>query len=78
VRRPGAYGFFPRPRLYRAGWYHGAVYARPAYYPYSHGVSHGYRWAGSAYPAYPVTSFGTVAGAGLSAPLYNRPGLPCY
>ena len=48
------------------------AFARPAYYPYGRGVSHGY-----GYPIYP-TSYGTIAGGSLYAPLYNRPAFTCY
>jgi hypothetical protein len=90
----GGNGFFPRPRLRRPvyggpGRYHGYGYrrayvvpsfARPAYYPYTHSVSHGYGAIGYGYGYgyYPSIGFGTVAGASLYAPLYNRPACLCY
>jgi hypothetical protein len=41
-------------------------------------VSHGYRRVGYGYPAYPISSYGTIAGGSLYAPLYNRPAFTCY
>lgn len=72
-----ARAFFPRPAYHGHGWRQGYV---PAYYPYSHGVSHGYGFRSYGY--YPLLASGTVAGGSVYAPLYNRPaGIPgcgCY
>jgi hypothetical protein len=80
--------FFPRPRLHRPRFHGGygihrrhgygygygvAAFARPAYYPYSHGVSHG-----RGYGYIPSSGYGTVAGGSLYTPLYNRPACSCY
>jgi hypothetical protein len=81
--------FFPRPWAYgganahygRHGHYRHMTTWRGGYgYP---GIGAGFGYAGPGYgvapfAAYPVTSYGTLFGASLAAPLYNRPGWPCY
>lgn len=69
--------FFPRPRHHRRVAYGWRQSYAPAYYPYSHGVSHGYGFR--SYGVYPVTSYGVVSGGSVYAPLYNRPfGVPAF
>ncbi|MDF3060754.1 MAG: hypothetical protein K0S06_863 [Microvirga sp.] len=77
-------GYFPRPRMHRRAFYGGGYGYRPSYrerpffpaqarlaYDQPPEMDYGY-------PAYPIISYGTIAGGSAYAPLYNRPAWTCY